>query len=96
MDETIRTAAMSPLRQRLIDDMNMAGSRGRHSTTTFATWDALQRSWGAHLIRRPRTRYAVPDRTARCRRADADHEQHRVPDAFFFTHPSTGLTWPAS
>ena len=43
MNETIRTAAISPLRQRLIDDMNMRRfSRERRSVTTFGTWVALR------------------------------------------------------
>jgi len=57
MDESIRTAAISPLRQRLIEDMNVrrfVGSRDRRSTTTFATSRALRRSSGARPIRRRR------------------------------------------
>ena len=34
MDESIRTAAISPLRQRLIDDMNMR----RSPISTAAAW----------------------------------------------------------
>jgi len=58
MDESIRTAAISPLRQRLIDDMNMR----RFSRETqrnyirdvgrFATFS------GVHLIQRRRMTYA--------------------------------------
>ena len=52
MDELIRTAAISPLRQRLIDDMNMRRfSRGR-SATTFGTWVALRHSSDVHPIQR--------------------------------------------
>ncbi len=45
MDEAIRTAAISPLRQRLID-----GSRARRNATTFGTLGALRHSSGVHPI----------------------------------------------
>jgi hypothetical protein len=56
MDETIRTAAISPLRQRLIEDMNVR----RFSLTTqhscIRDVVAMQRSWGARdgATQRPR------------------------------------------
>ena len=43
MDDTIRTA-ISPLRQRLIDDMNMRRFSRETQHSYFATWGALQRS----------------------------------------------------
>ena len=45
MDEPVSTAAISPLRQRLIDDMNMRRFSERRSATTFASSGASQRSW---------------------------------------------------
>lgn len=39
MDESIRTAAINPLRQRLIDDLNVRGFHRPHSATTFGTSD---------------------------------------------------------
>ena len=77
MNDHSPATAISPLRQRLIDDMNMRRSRARRSATTcdvgrFATF----------LRRSPDTATAddapVPDRAARCRCADADDEQHRL------------------
>jgi hypothetical protein len=55
MDESIRTAAISPLRQRLIDDMNTRRFSQRRSATTFRTWGALRHSSGVHPIQRRRT-----------------------------------------
>ncbi len=58
MDETIRTAAISPLRQRLIDDMNVRRfSRAKQhnyirDVGRFATF------LGRHPIRRRRMTYA--------------------------------------
>ena len=50
MDETIRTAAISPLCQRLIHDMNMRRcSRGERGTATFATWGAAPWPSGARV-----------------------------------------------
>ncbi len=44
MDETIRIAAISPLRQRLIDDMNMRRFSRQTQRNYLRTSDASQRS----------------------------------------------------
>ena len=54
MDEPIRTAAISPLRQRLIDDMNMRRFSRETQRNYIRDVGALQHSWGAHPIRRRR------------------------------------------
>ena len=54
MDETIRTAAISPLRQRLIDDMNVRRFSRATQRSYIRDVGALQRSCGAHLILRRR------------------------------------------
>ena len=71
MDEAIPTAAISPLRQRLIDDMNMRRFSRESSATTFGTWVALRHSSGVHPIQRRRMTYAVfrsNSATPACRR----------------------------
>jgi integrase/recombinase XerD len=56
MDETIRTAAISPLRQRLIDGMNMRRFSLATQHSCIRDVGALQRSWGARddATQRPR------------------------------------------
>ena len=86
MDETIRTAAISPLRQRLIDDMNCAGSRERRSATTSAMSDASRHSLGVRRIRRRPTTCAGSRSSSGRTACRADHEQHRV-GAAVLLHP---------
>src|SRR5271166_1553225 len=79
MNESIRTAAISPLRQRLIDDMNMR----RSSRETQRNYIRDVGRFATFLGRSPDTATAddvtpISDRTPRCRGADADHEQHRL------------------
>jgi integrase/recombinase XerD len=47
MDETIRTAAISPLRQRPIDGMNMRRFSLATQQSCIRDVGALLRSWGA-------------------------------------------------
>ena len=79
MNETIRTAAISPLRQRLIDDMNMR----RFSRETQRNYIRDVGRFATFLGRSPDTATADDVRRfqieqSRCRHADADHEQHCV------------------
>ena len=79
MNEIIRTAAISPLRQRLIDDMTMR----RFSPATQRNYIRDVGRFATFLGRSPDTatadevrRFQIEQRDDR--RADADHEQHRV------------------
>jgi len=50
MNDPSSATAISPLRQRLIDDMNVRRFSRERSATTFATSNASRRFWGAHPI----------------------------------------------
>ena len=71
MNDPSPATAISPLRQRLIDDMNVRRFSRETQRTTFATSDASQRSCGAHLIL-PRRKTCAASRlnnvTLACRR----------------------------
>ena len=73
MNELIPVGPVSPLRQRLIDDMTMRRFRARRSATICATSDGSRRGWGARPTPR-RRRISVGSRSSsktpgfRCRR----------------------------
>ena len=58
MDESIRTAAISPLRQRLIDDMNMRRFSRETQRNYIRDVGALRHFSGVHPIQRRRMTYA--------------------------------------
>ena len=87
MDETIRTAAISPLRQRLIDDMNMR----RFSPETQRNYIRDVGRFATFLGRRPDTATAEDLRLFQIEQRDAGvptPTMNSIVSAlrFFFTH----------
>jgi len=93
MNDPLPTTAISPLRQRLIDDMNVR----RFSPTTQRNYirdvGRFARSWGARPTR-PRWRICTVSRSSSAKLAfRADNEQHRLGAAVLLSRTrSTGPT----
>ena len=68
MNDPLPTAPISPLRQRLIDDMNMRRFSPETSATTSVTWGASPRFWVARPTR-PRRRICAASRSSSARPA---------------------------
>ena len=97
MDETIRTAAISPLRQRLIDDMNMR----RFSRETQRNYIRDVGRFATFLRRSPDTATADDVRRFQIEQRDAGvpaPTMNSIVSAFASSsrRPSTGPTWRAS
>ncbi len=82
MHQSIPAPAIGPLRQRLIDDMNMRRFLRETQRNYIRDVGAARRSCGARLILLRRMTCAGFRLNSVMRRADAEHEQQRIDIAF--------------